>query len=92
MHEVFKDANEKYVAGVIAYADSDDGHLFREKEHEVKLTRSEVLNLFTKGLLVISYESEFFRPTSCKDNTTSAAVVVHNDTTNYTFNSDTDGE
>lgn len=86
--EIYKNANEKYTAAIVAYADSDDGHLFKDSTHETKFTKEEVMNHFQKGLLLVSFQSALYRPVCCKDDGDSADVVVHDDTSNYTFNSD----
>ena len=64
MFKLFAKSEEKFVKGVMLYADSDK-NLFVDADKEVAVTKDELINLFNKGMLVIADGDDFFKPTAC---------------------------
>lgn len=76
----FATADEKFLTAVMVYADSDAGHLFAESAHTNKLNKETVMNLFNKGLLLVTLESKVYRPVMCEDSSGAALVTLSDGT------------
>lgn len=59
--KIYADSEEKLVKNVIVCGDSDDGHLFYDCELQHKITKDDLLNLFTKGMIVC-HNDEYYKP------------------------------
>lgn len=62
MEKIFSTSEEKYLRTTIFYADSNS-KLFKDKAWSIGATKEEVENAFMKGLLVVIFDDDFYRPT-----------------------------
>lgn len=83
--KVYAQSEEKFLKSVVMYGDNDDGNLFADAAKSVKVTKDEVFNLYQKGMLVVFYNNEYFRPVSYKESSGAALVTVVSDTGNLSF-------
>lgn len=72
---IFADAEEKFLVGVMAYGHSDN-KLYVDVAHKVAMTNDEAVNLFNKGLLLITDGTSTYKPVSIKKNLKVFDVVV----------------
>lgn len=73
-------ADEKFVGYVMLYADSDAGHLFLESAHTNKISKDFAMNLFKKGLMIVTLESKIYRPIMCEESSGAALVTMSDGT------------
>lgn len=77
MKKIFADAEEKYLIKVVLYAkDTSDGYLYTDEKQTQNINRADLLNLCTKGLVLVSYKGAYYNPVYFKDNTTDVTVTI----------------
>lgn len=86
MTTIYPDAGEQLIRSVVAYGDSDNGHLFYEKEHTNQIPEAEITNLVMKNLLLIHYSDAYYRPVKYSVSASvGTAVVVEGTGSTATF-------
>lgn len=83
---IFADAEEKFVKSTLVYASADDGNLFYDSKKTLGITKDELFDLYTKGMIVV-LSGEYLIPVAYKVSDTAGMVtVVHEDTTVVALN------
>lgn len=75
IERIYADSEEKYVKTTVVYASADEAVLTYDKEGTAKVTKDELFNLFTKGILVFMTD-EYFKPVAYKETAGYGAVTV----------------
>lgn len=90
-HNVYANYSEKFVKNVILFAEEDNGPLYFSEDAlpENRVSKSELSNLFKKGLLV-NFNDVLYSPIKLFKNTISNEynIVIFDGTTSYTFTSE----
>lgn len=86
-HEVFADYEEKHLRAVVLHAQADDDYLYHDAGYTSKVSKAEVWNLFTKGLMRVYFQGAMYNPTHCKDDGQNAIITVHDAEGNFSFKS-----
>ena len=76
MNMIFQDAKDKYVTGVLFYADGSK-KLFADAEGSVAAKAADALDAFLKGVLVISDSGAYLRPTKVDGTTISVGATEY---------------
>lgn len=64
MSKIFANSEEKYVANYMLFADASHLFAFVDAEMTKKATKSEVVNMFKKGVAV-DYAGKLYAPVAC---------------------------
>lgn len=72
----FVTAEEKFLAAVMLYANSDAGNLYLESSHTNGVSKDFVMNLFNKGLLLVTLDSKVYRPVMCEESSGAALITL----------------
>lgn len=74
MEKIYRNYDEKFVAGVVLYLKAADSILYKESAYTNKVSKTELINLFKKGLVIVNDGTDLVRPTSLTISTNYAAV------------------
>ena len=77
MEKIFEHANEQHIRAGVVYFNSADSILYFDsaKTEGNEVTKTELINLFKKGILVVNDGTNFVRPTVLTVSTNYAAVT-----------------
>ena len=77
MEKIFEHANEQHIRACVVYFNSIDSILYFDsaKTEGNEVTKTELIDLFKKGILVVNDGTNFVRPTVLTVSTNYAAVT-----------------
>lgn len=76
MTAIYQDAKDKYVTGIVFYADGSK-NLFVDEAGSVAATAADALDAFLKGVLVIKEGNAYLRATKVEGTTVSVGAVEY---------------
>lgn len=75
---IYANSGEQFVKTVLIYGDADDGHAFYDKTKKVKIPKSELFELFMKGVTAV-VSDQYYKAVSYKDNGADANIILAGD-------------
>lgn len=79
--KIFADSEEKFLTGIVLYANSTDGILYYDYDSTAdtaytnKVSKADLINLFKKGAVIVDDGSNLVRPTVLTVSTNYATVT-----------------
>ena len=62
MQKTYEDANDQHIRKVIAFGKAADSKLYANSDYDAYLDADEVVDAFSKGMLLIKVGSDLFAP------------------------------
>ena len=75
MPVTYAHADEKYLAAVVLNAHTDNV-LYMDAEHQIAVSKDDLMNLCLKGLLVVKKDTTYYRPVFFKENSGEIEVTI----------------